>query len=104
MGKFYAFVLGIAAGAGLHHLAMSYHVVHASDGLHLTAKVSPSLKDVYVDIRQFTAADAVKHPELGAAIVASDNPLLQREYAGNVADDAIQGGIQQAIELLQKPQ
>ncbi|MEM6799066.1 MAG: hypothetical protein AAF589_06085 [Planctomycetota bacterium] len=90
MGKVYAFVLGIAAGCGLYHLALHNHLVRASDGFHLTPKMALSLEDTYIDIRNFTAADALEHPQLGAAIAASGNAKLQQEFTGNVAADAVQ--------------
>ncbi|MEM6329434.1 MAG: hypothetical protein AAF790_04205 [Planctomycetota bacterium] len=105
MAKIYAFVLGVAVGFGLYHTAISYHVVHASDGLHLVPKVSGKLAEAYVDIRGFTAADALEHPALGAAIAASGNAQLQREFAGNIAADVLgEGlgeGVGRALDLLQ---
>lgn len=94
MGKFYAFLLGVAAGFGLYHMSISYHVVRASDGLHLVSKTTPTLSDTYVDIRGFTAADAAEHLALGMAIAASDNAKLQQEFAGNV----VQGVLDQVLQ------
>ena len=102
MGKIYAFVLGVAAGFGLYHLSISNHVVRASDGFHVVPKVSKTLGDTYVDIRGFTLEQARQHPELGAAIAASGNATLQQEYGGAVAADAIQQGVDTALELLQQ--
>lgn len=104
MGKIYSFVLGMAAGFGLYHLSLSYHVIRASDGFHLTHKTSATLADTYVDIREFTAAEALEHPQLAAAIAASDDAALQREFSGSVATNAIEQGLNQALEALKSRQ
>lgn len=99
MGKFHAFVLGVALGAGGYHFALCYHVVHASDGFHLVKKTTATLRDPYVDIRGFTAEQALEHPDLGAAILLSDKESLKREFAGN----AVQAIADEASKLLQPP-
>ena len=86
MAKIYTFVLGMVAGFGLYHLAVSYHVIRASDGLHLTPKVAATLADTYIDIRNFTAADQVDHPGVVAAIVKSGNAQLQQELVGGAVE------------------
>lgn len=96
MGKIYFFLLGVVAGFGLYHLAMSYHVIQAESGWHLVAKTSPGLSDTYVDIREFTPEDALKHASLVAAIESTDNETLKQEIRGEL----IQGAIDQGLELL----
>jgi len=101
MGKIYTFVLGMAAGFGMYHLALSYHVIRASDGLHLTPKVAATLTDTYIDIREFTAADHAEHPQVIAAVLNSGDAELQKQLLG----DAIQvNGFELPSLLNQQPE
>lgn len=86
MGKFYAFLLGILAGFGLYHVASSYHVLRAESGWHMIPKVSQSLGDTYVDIREFDPGDWAKHPEVAAAVIQSGNEALVTGAAETALD------------------
>lgn len=80
------FVVGFVCGAGALYGAMLFHVVQAKDGFHFIRKSNPSLKDTYVDIREFGFSEWKDHTELAAALTAADrSDLLQ-----NSAADAIQ--------------
>ena len=92
MGKIYAFLLGVAAGFGLYHLAGSYHVLRADSGLHVAPKVTLSLQDTYVDIRGFGAGDWAKHPELAAAVFQSGNEEIMHEAVAESVDKLLPGG------------
>ena len=99
MGKVYAFLLGVAAGFGLYHMALSYHVIRANDGLHLTPKVSQTLSNTYIDIRGMSLAEQAEHPAVLAAIAQSGDEALQQELLGGT----IEGVAEQAEGLLQQP-
>lgn len=70
------FLTGVVVGALGMYGAMTYHVVRASDGLHLIPKVHPGLAEVYVDIRSFDAGDWNAHRNLAAALVKADKESL----------------------------
>lgn len=89
MGRLGTFIFGMAVGAGLLYGAMSYHVVHADDGLHLVPKLNAELQSTYVDIREFTPADWSQHPQLASALLQSD----QRDLVDGAVDDALRNGI-----------
>ncbi len=89
MGKFYSFILGLAIGAGFYHLAMHNHVVRASDGYHMIAKVTPHLADAWVDIRTFKPGDWASHPQLALALQQAGLGNLMTEAVGNAVGDGL---------------
>jgi hypothetical protein len=77
----------MATGAALLHVVTTYHVVRASDGIHLIAKQPPRLSETYVDIRSFTMTDWAGHPQLASALVqANQHQLLGDSAAGAVRE------------------
>jgi hypothetical protein len=93
------FVFGMIVGALLLFVASRYHVVRASDGVHLIPKASAHLSEPYVDIRNFTPADWDQHKSLAMAIVhAEKSYLLQDAAAESVrrAFDDLLGGMTNA--------
>ena len=95
MGKLYSFILGLAIGAGFYHLAMHNYVVQASDGWHFVGKSAPGMNDVYVDIREFTPADWLDHPQLAAD--------LQRAGLGNLMTEAVGNAVEQGFKDVLAP-
>lgn len=89
MKRLSSFLMGMLFGAALLYGAQHYHVVYADDGHHLISKLSPSLTDTYVDIREFTFADWTDHPELATALMNAD----RRDLVEGAASDALQNGI-----------
>jgi hypothetical protein len=69
MKRLSSFLLGVVVGAIGLYWAMTFHVVRASDGLHVVPKVTSGLADAYVDIRSFSSADWYRHTSLSVAIV-----------------------------------
>lgn len=79
------FVIGFIAGVGSLYVAMSFHIVRAKDGFHVVPKSNASLKDPYVDIREFGFSDWQEHPELAADISrAEKSDILKDSAADNV--------------------
>lgn len=86
MKRISTFLLGMAAGAILLHAATLYHIVRASDGVHLVAKQPPRMAETYVDIRSFTISDWAGRPQLASALVQANQQQLLGDSAGNVRD------------------
>jgi hypothetical protein len=76
MSRFGTFLLGMVVGIVLYTATTHFHVVRARDGFHLVAKQSAQLSETYVDIRQFTMADWVDHPQLAAALTKANKQYL----------------------------
>ena len=89
MKRLTSFIFGMIVGAGLLYGALHYHLVHATDGLHLVPKLDAELKSTYVDIREFTFADWSNHPSLAAALMKSE----KRELMEGAANDALNNGL-----------
>jgi len=91
MSRLSSFLLGMVAGAGLLEGATTYHVVRASDGLHLVTKQPARLSETYIDIRSFTMNDWANHPQLASALVqANQQQLLGDSAAGALKEQARQ--------------
>jgi hypothetical protein len=69
MKRLSSFLAGVVVGAVGLYGVMTFHVVHANDGLHLVRKVTCGLSDAYVDIRSFSLADWHRHTGLSLAVV-----------------------------------
>jgi hypothetical protein len=89
MKRLMTFFFGMIAGAVLLLGAQRYHVIRADDGLHLVPKLHANLADTYVDIRSFTGADWISHPDLASAMIDDD----RRELVEGAATDALQNGL-----------
>ena len=81
MNRVSSFLFGVLIGAAGLYVAMTYHVVRANDGIHIVPKVSSGLADVYVDIREFDAADWNEHRGLAAALVNAEKDELLKDSA-----------------------
>lgn len=99
MGKLYNFLLGMVVGFALYHAAFNYHVIYASDGLHLVAKSPPRFEEVYVDVRKFDFNDWRQHPELALAIEKAG----KREILTNAAKDAVNQAIDRGLDNVLPP-
>lgn len=72
MGRVRSFLGGVVVGAASLAVATHYHIVHGNDGIFVVRKVQNNLSDIYVDTRQFTAADWMEHRMLALAIMQAD--------------------------------
>ena len=92
MSKIWILLAGIGMGAILMFVSMQYHLVRATDGLHLVPKTSAHLGSVYTDVREFTFRDWQEHRDLVLAISNSGDAALQEQAAkgalGNTVEDA----------------
>ena len=90
MNRLMCFLLGVVVGVAGLHTAQNYHIVRSQDGFHLIPKHVSSLKDPYVDIRNFGVSDWAEHLELVEAIRNSEHKSL--------LVDAAQDGMHEAVE------
>jgi hypothetical protein len=88
------FLFGVVVGAGLLYGALHYHVVRASDGLHLVPKLNAKLAGTYVDIRNYTLADWTRNPDLAAALIDSG----ERDLVEGAASDALRQGLDRLLD------
>ena len=99
MGRFYTFVLGLVLGFVLYHTVVTYHLVYANDGFHLIAKSPPRFAEAYVDVRQFGAAEWLKHPELVLAI----NQSGQQQILGEAVERGVGDLVNEQLEKILPP-
>ncbi len=76
-------------GAALLHVAMTYHVVRSSEGVHVIAKSPARLSESFVDIRSFTLADWSGHPQLAGALVQANKQHLLGDSAGSALHQSV---------------
>jgi hypothetical protein len=93
MSRLSSFLLGTVTGAALLYVAMSYHLVRATDGIHFVAKRPARFAEAFVDIRSFSMADWASRPQLAADLVQADKQYL----LGDAAAAAIEGKVQQLL-------
>ena len=94
--RFSGFLMGLVLGGALVFVGLKYHVLMASDGLHMIPKMSAEFGESYVDIRQFTLDDWNEHRTLAAAIVRSG----RGDLLGDSADQALRTTLDGALEAL----
>ena len=90
MSRLPTFLAGMVVGAALLYVAMNYHVMRASDGLHLIAKPTARLSETFVDVRAYSMADWAGHPQLAAALVQADKQYLLGDSAAASIPDNLQ--------------
>ena len=83
MKRIAPFFVGMLLGGFLVWGSMSYHIVRNSDGLNLVPKRYATLKTTYLDVRDWTASDWSRHPDLvwtltqnGRTDLMGDMPVL----------------------------
>ena len=75
------FLFGFLVGGAAVMGSLRYHVDKAEDGTHLIPKMSATLSETYIDIREFRQNDWLEHPQLAAAVVRADKAYLMKEAA-----------------------
>ena len=70
MKRLFGALFFIALGGGLVLLSFHFHVVRAAGGHLVVRRSQPAMKDVYVDVRKWTASDWQEHPDLIRAVRA----------------------------------
>ena len=89
MKRISTFFLGMATGAIVLHGATLYHVVRASDGVHLVAKQPARLSETYVDVRSYSMSDWPSHPQLATALVQANLQHLIGDSAAGSVHEAV---------------
>ena len=89
MNRFSSFLIGIFLGALLMFVGLKYAIVRAGDGFHVIGKSTARLSTVYIDIREYTAADWKDHISLATDIANSNNTALQEEVTRSAMDNSI---------------
>jgi len=96
MGRFMSFLTGVFVGATIMLLAIKFHYVQAEDGFHIVPKLTSSMTDTYVDIREFGPTDWAEHRMLLAALVRAEK--------GHVVQDqsleGVRGTLTNALDSL----
>ncbi|MGE0759685.1 MAG: hypothetical protein AB7O38_21900 [Pirellulaceae bacterium] len=78
-----SFLLGFVLGAATLYGSMCFHVVQAQDGYHVVAKTGLTVRDTYVDIRNFTLTDWREHVGLAEALMKANKSGLVGQTAEN---------------------
>ncbi len=93
MRRWGTFLLGMAVGAAVLYVALNYHLVRASDGLHLIAKVDAGMADTYVDITEFGPADWANHVDVAMALVQAG----RRDLVESATSGALRKGLDRLL-------
>ena len=67
--RFLSVVFLIALGGALTYFGLRYHYVMTSDRMLVVEKTEMSFTDTYADVRDWSAGDFQKHPELVRALI-----------------------------------
>lgn len=89
MRRLSTFVFGAVAGGALVYTSLHFHLVRATDGIHLIRKTETRLAETYVDIRDFRPRDWLNHPRIAQAILQADREDLMR----SAADQSLLNGL-----------
>jgi hypothetical protein len=96
MGWVGSFLGGVVVGGAAVFVGLKYHVVRATDGVHLVPKLQAQFDEAYVDIRKFSFEDWNKHRGLAVAMVKSDKGYLMQE----TTTDALRRSVDSVLEGL----
>lgn len=90
------FVSGTIAGAGLMFGSLTYHFLYTKDGLKAVPKLSATLSETFLDVREFTASDWAEHKTVMAAVIQAD----ESELLETAAIDSIREGVGRWVDEL----
>ena len=85
------FIAGFIVGAGTILFTMHFHVVRSEEGFHVVEKVTPSMADIFVDIRGWDGAAWRDHAALVASLTKAERTDLLKQAAGRTISNAIDG-------------
>jgi hypothetical protein len=94
MGRLAIFLAGALVGGGLVYGSERYHILRTNQGFEAVPKISASFNDVYVDVREFSAADWADHQGLAADVL--------RAGKENLIKDAVVDQVRQKVDGLLK--
>ena len=83
------FLLGFLLGAACLFGALYGHVIRATDGFHYVPKTSMTLRDSYVDIREWDASSWTDHPALAEALAKERRTDLMGAAANKTFSNAL---------------
>jgi len=95
-GRIGTFIFGAVAGGLCVLGALRYHVVKAEDGFHFVPKMSATLSETYVDVRDFGPGDWTEHPTVTAAIVRDGKSHLIK----GAAVDSLFGSVENMLQSM----
>ena len=93
MRSVWIFLGGLATGCLLIGLSYEYHFVMSDDGFLVIPKTQSALKNIYVDIRDWSLQDWGDHPDVARA-------LIQNGRSEMITTGATQNAIEQLIPPL----
>lgn len=96
MARLGSFLGGILVGGVGVFIGLKYHVVRATDGVHLVPKLQAQFDEAYVDIRKFSFDDWNKHRSLAVAMVQADKGYLMQE----TTTDSLRRSVDSVLEGL----
>ncbi len=88
------FLAGLFVGVALTFVGLKYHVVRASDGVHLVPKLTADFREPYMDIREFSLSDWNNHRTLAAAIMRSNRSQIMQSNTL----DGIRSSVNQTLD------
>ena len=97
MSRLSSFFLGVVVGAGGLFIAMNFHVVRASDGVHLVPKLAAKFEQPYVDIRSFTLQDWQQRQALAMAIMKANKGEMLKDSTLDSFKRSTQGLLNQVL-------
>ncbi len=101
MNRLVIFVIGMICGGGLSAGVYSSHFVQTKDNWLVVPRGGVNLKDIYADVRNWTANDWLKHPELSRDMVKAGHAEIIRNQAfGEAVDDTAERLTQRLEPLL----
>ncbi len=83
------FVSGVIAGAVLMFGSLKYHFLYTKDGLKAVPKLSATLSETFLDVRDFSASDWAEHKSVMAAVIQAD----ESELLQSAAIDSLRDGV-----------
>lgn len=91
MNRIGTFMLGFLVGAITIYGALHYHIVRTNDGVQLIPKLTSTLSETYVDIRDFGVEQWSQHQTLALAIARAGKSELLQGAVTQQLDDIVGG-------------
>lgn len=98
MSKPGALIVGALLGAGGVYGALNYHVLRTDNGIQFVAKSESTLKDTYVDTRQFGVGDWMDHPQLAEDLVKAG----KQDIMSDAAAESLEQGFNEMFDRRRK--